>query len=247
MQKYYLLDKLNQDKLLANIDDYPHGIVINVNKPYIWTSSDVVRKLKFKFQKHFNKKNIKVGHAGTLDPLANGVLMVCIGKATKIAEELQSHQKEYIAEICFGATTPSFDLETEIDNKYPFEHINILSIQDALSNFIGEQDQVPPVFSAKMINGKRAYEMAREGKEVEMRSAKIHIYDLTILDYNSPKLLIKIRCSKGTYIRSFARDLALALNSGGHLSNLTRSASGDFKHENALSIEEIESVLTLPL
>lgn len=243
MGQYHIIDKNHLEKLINNIDDYPDGIVININKPYIWTSSDVVRKLKFKFQHFFNKKKLKVGHAGTLDPLANGVLMICIGKATKSADELQSHRKEYIAEICFGATTPSFDLEKEIDAEYPYEHISRESIENILPKFIGELDQIPPIYSAKMIDGKRAYTIARQGEEVEMKSSKVTIYNLEILNFSSPKLLIRIECSKGTYIRSFARDIGEALNSGAHLTNLTRSKSGDFTIENSLTIEDIDQIL----
>ena len=228
--------------LIRDIENYPEGIVISIDKPYKWTSADVVRKLKFKLQRFFNKKNIKVGHAGTLDPLATGILLVCIGKATKQAEELQSHEKEYIASITFGATTPCYDLEKEIDAHFPYEHITEELIQSIIPTFIGEQDQIPPIFSAKLINGVRAYQYARAGEPVEMKAAKITIHEMEILSFESPILTIKIRCSKGTYIRSIARDFGLALTSGAHLSGLIRSRSGEFKIENALDITTAEKI-----
>lgn len=226
-----------------NIDDYPNGIVIPIDKPYKWTSADVVRRVKFLSQRLFKKKNIKVGHAGTLDPLATGVLLVCLGRATKRAEQLQSQQKEYIASVELGATTPCFDMEKEIDNYYEYKHITKDSLQSALSGFLGEQQQVPPLFSAKLIDGKRAYELARAGDNVEMKPSLITIYNIDLLEFNLPRVVVKIACSKGTYIRSFARDLGVALNSGGYLSGLIRSASGEFKVENCLKIEEVENLL----
>ena len=239
-----LLDKSSiGTEISRSLDDYPNGIVILLDKPYGWTSADAVRKIKFTLQRFFGQKNIKVGHAGTLDPLATGVLLICAGKATKIAEELQSQPKEYIAEITFGATTPSFDLEKEIDAVYPYEHITRDGIDDILSSFIGEIEQVPPIFSAKLINGKRAYEYAREGEKRELKPSKISIYGLEIISFANPVLNIVISCSKGTYIRSLARDLGVALNSGGHLTGLIRSSSGGYRIENSLSINETFSDL----
>ncbi len=200
--------------IVPSMDNYPNGIIIPLDKPYEWTSADAVRKIKFKLQRYFGSKNIKVGHAGTLDPLATGILLICVGKATKIAEKLQAEKKEYIAEIQLGATTPCFDREKEIDKRYPFEHITKELIQSVLPPFLGEQEQVPPIFSAKLINGVRAYEMARQGEEVKMRSSIISIYNLEIIDYSSPILTLRVECSKGTYIRSLARDLGIALESG---------------------------------
>lgn len=227
------------ESITRNIDDYPDGIVIPFDKPLRWTSADVVRKLKFKLQYYFKKKNLKVGHAGTLDPLATGMLIICIGKATKISELLQAEPKEYIADITFGATTPSFDLEKPIDATYPFEHITIDSIKDILVKFLGEQQQVPPLFSAKFVDGVRAYEMAREGSDVELKSSTVNIYSLDVLDYTAPTLKLKIRCSKGTYIRSLARDLGVALESGAHLTSLRRTSSGSFNVEEAVTMDEI--------
>lgn len=240
---YTIIDKNSLDTLKNDISLYPGGVVIPIDKPYGWTSADVVRKIKFSIQKFFNKKNIKVGHAGTLDPLATGILLICIDKATKQAEKLQAERKEYVADICFGATTPSFDLEKEIDFTYPFEHIKIDSIQAVLPSFIGEIEQVPPIFSAKLINGTRAYEYARAGEEVEMRSSLITIYNLEILTFDSPKLTIRIECSKGTYIRSFARDIGLALESGAHLTDLRRTSSGIFHIDQSVKMEELQKKL----
>ncbi|MBR4095166.1 MAG: tRNA pseudouridine(55) synthase TruB [Bacteroidales bacterium] len=240
---YIVLKKGALPELSHNIEDYPDGIVILLDKPLKWTSADAVRRIKFLAQKHFRKKNIKVGHAGTLDPLATGVLLVCIGKATKQAEALQAQQKEYIAEITLGATTPSYDLEKEIDALYPYEHITKEAVEAVLEGMTGEQDQIPPVFSAKLINGTRAYEMARAGEEVVMKPARINIYSLEIVDFSLPKLVVRVRCSKGTYIRSLARDIGAALDSGGHLTGLIRSESGIFKVTEALSMDDITEVL----
>ena len=299
--------------LTRDIADYPEGIIIPIDKPYRWTSADVIRKVKYAAIRHFGKKNLKVGHAGTLDPLATGVLLVCIGKATKLAEELQSHDKEYVAGVTFGATTPSYDLEKEIDRFFPHEHISAESVENALPGFIGEQDQIAPLFSAKSVDGVRAYELARKlykansessseqnseldtAAEQLLRVSKINITELELLNFamglasgesgfenratplaagggthevggvvfktaspeaestnsassrinvtdNSalglPRAEIRMACSKGTYVRAFARDLGEALGSGAHLDSLQRSRSGIFRVENALSVEE---------
>ena len=238
-----VIQRSSLQKLSHNIDDYPGGVVIPLDKPLKWTSADAVRKIKFLAQKHFRKKNIKVGHAGTLDPLATGVLLICLGKATKQAEALQAQQKEYIAEVTLGATTPSYDLEKEIDATYPYEHITLDAVKSALENMIGEQDQIPPIFSAKLIDGTRAYEMARAGEEVVMKPARITIYDLQIIDFSLQKLVIRVKCSKGTYIRSLARDIGVALDSGAHLSGLIRSASGGYTVSESLSMEQVVEIL----
>lgn len=242
-ERFLTIDKDSIQMLQGNIDDYPCGIVIPIDKPYRWTSADVVRKVKFIAQKHFHKKNLKVGHAGTLDPLATGILLVCIGKATKQAEALQAERKEYIAEIELGATTPCFDLEKEIDQRYPFEHITREMVEQILPKFIGEQDQVPPIFSAKLIDGTRAYEMARAGEDVVMKPARITIYNLEILEFSLPRLVLRVECSKGTYIRSLARDVGVALQSGGHLTGLTRTLSGGFGIGKALKMEDLDQVM----
>ena len=270
--------------LSRNIEDYPEGIIIPIDKPYRWTSADVIRKVKYAAIRHFGKKNLKVGHAGTLDPLATGVLLVCIGKATKLAETLQSHDKEYIAGVTFGATTPSYDLEKEIDRLFPHEHITADSVADALSGFIGEQDQIAPLFSAKSVDGVRAYELARklhkEGKTLDeaaqelIRTARISITELEMLQFDTessvkaavgegnetsassrinvtdnsalglPRAVIRMACSKGTYVRAFARGLGEALGTGAHLDSLQRSRSGEFRVEDALTVGEAIEILT---
>ena len=352
---------LNPDSapLTRDIADYPEGIIIPIDKPYRWTSADVIRKVKYAAIRHFGKKNLKVGHAGTLDPLATGVLLVCIGKATKLAEELQSHDKEYVAGVTFGATTPSYDLEKEIDRFFPHEHISAEAVENALPAFIGEQDQIAPLFSAKSVDGVRAYELARKlyktnsgsdfsdprlsedrhplaeggmsptshstvgsvqssdldtAAEQLLRVSRINITELELLSFagrneglmdratrgtedgvvsdktNSPadfcneqsaaagmggthevggvvfktaspeaestnsassrinvtdnsalglpRAEIRMACSKGTYVRAFARDLGEALGSGAHLDSLQRSRSGHFRVENALTVEQ---------
>ena len=295
------------DSLVSrNIEDYPEGIIIPIDKPYRWTSADVIRKVKFAAIRHFGKKNLKVGHAGTLDPLAPGVLLVCIGKATKLAEDLQSHDKEYVAGVTFGATTPSYDLEKEIDRFFPHNHITEEGVRAALPEFIGEQDQIAPLFSAKSVDGVRAYELARKlhmavgqsNSEIDeaakelIRVSKIRISELELLEYQQssdiagvenhpshdsvagtspcgqgdstvfkpaisekgsasyrinvtdnsalglPRAVIRMACSKGTYVRAFARDLGEALGTGAHLDALQRSRSGIFRVEAALSIED---------
>ena len=240
MENITVIQKSSLQRLSHNIDDYEGGVVIPLDKPLKWTSADAVRKIKFLAQKYFKKRNIKVGHAGTLDPLATGVLLICLGKATKQAEALQAQQKEYIAEITLGATTPSYDLEKEIDAVYPYEHITLDSVNRVLESMVGEQDQIPPIFSAKLIDGTRAYEKARAGEEVVMKPARITIYSLEIVDFTLPKLVVRVKCSKGTYIRSLARDIGAALDSGGHLTGLIRSASGGFTVSESLSMEQVK-------
>jgi len=271
--------------LSRDIADYPEGIILPVDKPYRWTSADVIRKLKYAAIKHFGKKNLKVGHAGTLDPLATGVLLVCIGNACKQAQMLQDHDKEYIARIRFGATTPSYDLEKEVDRQFPYKHITADMVRAALPAFLGEQEQVAPLFSAKSVDGVRAYELARKlyrsgqtdaidaaaletlqrnkiriselellefvpagvGEADDFRentpssaSSRIHVADTSALGL--PEAVIRIACSKGTYIRAFARDLGEALESGAHLAGLIRSRSGDFSVGDSLSVPEALSL-----
>lgn len=222
--------------------DFSEGYILAVDKPYEWTSSDVVRKIRILLNK-LGYKKIKVGHAGTLDPLATGLLLICIGKATKRAESLQNEQKEYIADIRLGATTPSYDLEHPIDATYPISHITQKIIEETLAGFIGEQEQLPPIYSAKSIDGKRAYEYARAGKEIELRPSLISYYELFLEKCNLPDITVRIKCSKGTYIRSFARDLGEKLHSGGHLTALRRTQSGIYRVEDAYTIKEIENIL----
>ena len=305
--------------LSRNIDDYPDGIVIPIDKPYRWTSADVVRKIKWAACKHFGKKNLKVGHAGTLDPLATGVLLVCIGKATRLAESFQKESKEYVAGIAFGATTPSFDLEKAVDKLYPIDKVTEESVTQLLPKFLGEQDQVAPLFSAKSVDGVRAYELARRqfkerGKAKTevledfdhsvanlLNVQRINIYELELLSFEpsgstagaplppvrvhsralrqgsgtaaaeygpGPRCplpdgpdgrinvadtsgldlavaTIRIACSKGTYIRAFARDLGEALESGAHLNSLCRTKTGGFNVETALSVTQAVDLLSI--
>ena len=248
-------------RLSHDPEDYPGGIVIPFDKPYRWTSADLVRKCKFTLQKHFGLRKLKVGHAGTLDPLATGLLMVCAGKATKFAEALQASEKEYLATVEFGADTASYDLEQPIRQRYPYDHIDEAAVRAVLPSFLGPQEQVPPVFSAKIVGGVRAYEYARSGENApELRANRIEIFDLQLesfLQHNTmesdgytvdgavrhvhnyhtsgttdgsrPAAVLRIRCSRGTYIRSLARDLGLALGSGAYLTALRRTASGPFR------------------
>ena len=302
-----------------DIADYPDGIVLPIDKPYRWTSADVIRKVKFAAIKHFRKKNLKVGHAGTLDPLATGVLLVCIGPACKRAQEFQDHDKEYVAGIRFGATTPSYDLEKEVDRMLPYDQVTEEALREVLPSFLGTQEQVAPLFSAKSVDGVRAYEMARrmyrnaqkgltdpdfDAAALEtLHHSTITISEIELLDFSTPpaaplemtdpasgasaygvgqnffdlfsgvKILvrgvtadaqstassrihvtdtsalglpeahIRIACSKGTYIRAFARDLGEALGTGAHLSSLVRTRTGDFRIEEALSLDQALALL----
>ena len=231
---------------INNIYTLKEGSVFLVDKPYTWTSFNVVGKFKVLIRKATGDKTIKVGHAGTLDPLATGLLIVCTGKATKKVNELMAQQKEYIATIKIGETTPSFGLETNPDKQYPTEHITRDLIDEAAKKFIGPQNQIPPLYSAKFIDGKRAYKFARKGVEMELKPVPIEIYSMDVLSFEMPYLELKINCSKGTYIRSIATDFGKLLESGAHLTQLRRTASGDFKITDALTIEEIEKKF-LPL
>lgn len=225
---------------INNINTLKEGSVFLIDKPYTWTSFNVVGKFKVLIRRATGDKAIKVGHAGTLDPLATGLLVVCTGKATKRVNELMAQRKEYLATIKIGETTPSFDLETKPDKQYPTEHITPELTQEVVKGFIGPQEQIPPLFSAKFIDGKRAYEFARKGVDMELKPSSIEIYGMEIVKFEMPFLELNISCSKGTYIRSIARDIGTALNSGAHLVQLRRTASGDFKIDDALTIEEIE-------
>ena len=216
--------------------NFPEGYVAVIDKPYEWTSADVVRKIKFQLRKCGYPK-IKIGHAGTLDPLATGILLVCIGKATKQVESLQSEQKEYVAELMLGATTPSGDMEHEVDATYPTEHITREAVEEALRSLTGERDQLPPLYSAKKIQGVRAYEFARAGEEVELKRARITIYDMELVEYDMPRITIRVSCSKGTYIRSLAFEIGEALHSGAYLTSLRRTRSGNFTVENAHTLD----------
>lgn len=223
--------------------NFAEGEVLLVDKPLNWTSFQVVNKLRYPLKKLYKKKRFKVGHAGTLDPLATGLLVICTGKMTKSINGFVQDAKEYTGVIKLGATTPSFDLETEIDATYPIEHISKENIEEVRKQFLGEQDQIPPIFSAKQIDGKRAYEYARAGLEVEMRIAHICIHELELDLKEKNELHFRVMCSKGTYIRSLANDIGKALNSGAHLIELRRTSSGDFNVQDAKSVEEWVSVI----
>ncbi len=225
------------------ISGFEEGQVLLFDKPLYWTSFDLVNKVRIMIRSALGIKKIKTGHAGTLDPLAGGLMIICTGRATKRIEEFRGLDKEYVATICLGATTPSYDLETEINGNYPVEHITENLVISALKGFIGEQMQVPPVHSAKFINGKRAYELARKGIDAEMTPVPVIFRDLELLSFNIPEIQVRILCSKGTYIRSFARDLGHALGSGAYLSSLQRTAIGPHKLENALTLEDFENIL----
>ena len=217
--------------------NFEEGYIAVLDKPLRWTSTDVVRKVKFTLRK-LGYRKIKVGHAGTLDPLATGILVVCIGRATKLVDALQAEEKEYIADVMLGATTPSYDLEHEIDRTYPYEHITREAVEEALASLTGERLQTPPVYSAKKIDGTRAYELARAGEEVAVRQALINIYEMEIVEYDLPRVRIRVRCSKGTYIRSLAHEIGQALNSGAHISSLRRTRSGVFTLEKAYELDD---------
>lgn len=284
-----VIDRLNPVCLGYDLSAYPEGIIFPVDKPYRWTSSDVVRKIKYFLRNHFNTKNIKIGHAGTLDPLATGLLVICVGKACKLSEVLQAEKKEYIAEFTLGATTPSFDREHPIDALFPVSDIAEEDMEKAAHSFIHQREQMPPAYSAKYVNGTRSYYLARNGEESELKPASIIIYSCSLLKTddplastltrpsygeddahntfvvkkriaseennpvirytegslltpdqirNLPRAILRIECSKGTYIRSMARDFGLVLSSGAFMSALRRTASGGFRVENALDVKE---------
>ena len=231
---------------ITTIEEFQTGVIIPINKPYEWTSFDVVKKIKNQIGKKLRQalnirlKNFKVGHAGTLDPLAEGLVLVCTGKATKKINDLMNDEKEYVATIELGKTTPSYDLETEYDQSFPIQHITKDKVINTLKTFIGEQDQVPPIFSAKNVNGKRAYDYARKGEEIELKANKIIISELELIEYNMPLIKVRIVCSKGTYIRSLAYDIGKRLESGAHLTQLIRTRIGSYTLDNSLTIEEFE-------
>lgn len=226
------------------LEDYKEGQIILIDKPLNWTSFQVVNKIRWLIRKQFGVKNIKVGHAGTLDPLASGLLILCTGKFTKKIESIQAQEKEYTGTISLGATTPSFDLETEIDQTFDISHISEEQLINASHSFIGEIEQQPPVFSAIKKDGKRLYEFARSGMEVDVPKRKVQIssFDFTIIDL--PNVHFKVICSKGTYIRSLAHDFGRSLNNGAYLSNLRRTRIGEFSIESAMSIKTFEEQLT---
>ena len=222
---------------------FEEGEVLLFDKPLYWTSFDLVNKIRNILKGTLGLKKIKVGHAGTLDPLASGLMIICTGRATKKIENYLHLDKEYTATFTVGATTPSFDLETEIDGYFPTDHITEELVKEKLNGFLGEQKQTPPVYSAKLIGGKRAYEYARKGIHVEMEPTTIYFRELELLSFNLPEIKIRMKCSKGTYIRSFARDFGKSLNSGCYLSALVRNSIGEFKLCDACDIEKFREYI----
>lgn len=219
------------------------GEILYIDKPLHWSSFDAVKRVRGIMARRLKIKKMKVGHAGTLDPLATGVMIVCTGRATKRIDELQAHTKEYVATIALGATTPSYDLETEIDATYPTEHISREMVEETLKKFTGRIEQVPPAFSACKIDGKRAYKMARKGKEVELKAKILVIDEIELLEYSQQRIVVRVVCSKGTYIRALARDIGAALNSGGHLTALRRTRVGNVKVEDCLTVDQAVEML----
>ncbi len=220
------------------------GEVFYVDKPLHWTSFYAVKHLRGVMQKKLGVKKLKVGHAGTLDPLATGVLIVCTGRATKRIDELQAHVKEYVATVRLGATTPSFDLETEVDGTYPWEHITRDDVERVLrEEFTGSIEQVPPAFSACKVDGKRAYKMARKGREVELKAKTLVIDEIELLHCDLPSITVRVVCSKGTYIRALARDIGEALGSGAHLTALRRTRVGSVSVEQCMGVDELKQML----
>jgi tRNA pseudouridine55 synthase len=217
-----------------------NGKVFLFNKPLYWTSFDLVNKVKSILKYQLKIKKIKVGHAGTLDPLATGLMIVCTGKETKNIESYQDQPKEYIAKLTLGATTPSFDLETEINGRFPTDHIQETDLEKVLQALQGTHLQMPPDFSARFVNGTRAYKLARKGETVALQPKEISIYHISLISYALPVIEIRVNCSKGTYIRSLARDIGVNLQSGAYLSSLVRTAIGNFFLKDAISIEEFE-------
>lgn len=215
------------------------GEIFYIDKPLRWTSFDVVKRVRGVLSRRTGIKKLKVGHAGTLDPLATGVMTVVTGRATRQIESLQAHVKEYEATIRLGATTPSFDLETEVDAEYPWEHIDRRQVEEALSRFVGHIMQVPPAYSACKIDGHRAYKMARKGREVNIKAKELVIDKIELLSMDMPEITIRVVCSKGTYIRALARDIGEALKSGGHLTALRRTRVGNIRVEACESVEEL--------
>lgn len=221
------------------------GELLLIDKPLEWTSFQVVNKIRWALKRKFNIKKLKVGHAGTLDPLATGLLIICTGKMTKKISEFQDLDKTYIGTITLGATTPSFDLETPINKRFPLKHLNKEKIIEAKKNFIGTINQYPPIFSAIKKKGKRLYEFARIGKKIDIQSRKVVIHNLEFSKINLPDLNFKLKCSKGTYIRSLANDFGKSIDSGGYLSSLRRTAIGSFKIKNSIQLQEFIEKLKL--
>ncbi|MDE7443648.1 MAG: tRNA pseudouridine(55) synthase TruB [Muribaculaceae bacterium] len=218
--------------------DFITGATIYLDKPLGWTSFDAVKRVRGVLLRRYGVKKMKVGHAGTLDPLATGVMIVCTGRATKLIDTLQAGVKEYVATMALGATTPSFDLETQIDATYPTQHITRSLVEETLTKFIGVIEQVPPAFSAVKVDGKRAYKMARSGKAPELKAKTLVIDNIELLEYSPESITVRVVCSKGTYIRALARDIGQALGSGAHLTALRRTRVGDVTIDNCMTVED---------
>jgi tRNA pseudouridine55 synthase len=229
--------------MIAEKNIFEEGQFLLFDKPMGWTSHDLINKIRIMIRSSTGLKKIKVGHAGTLDPLATGLMLICTGKFTKRLEEFNNLEKEYVATFHLGETTPSFDLETEVNEKFPTDHITVGLVEETLQSFKGEQLQEPPLFSAKFIDGKRAYEFARKGVERKLEPSRIFIYEIEMLNYSFPDIKVRLLCSKGTYIRAIARDIGKRLNSGAYLSALQRTAVGKFKMKEATDIEKFRLFL----
>jgi len=225
---------------LKEIVGFQEGRILLIDKDYNWTSFDAVNKIRILLKNRLGIKKIKVGHAGTLDPLATGLIIVCTGKMTKQITGFQDLEKEYEAVMKLGETTPSFDLETAVDKTYPVEHISKDSVLTVLQSFIGEIEQVPPLFSAKYINGTRAYEYARKGSDLELKAHKVKIFAIELIRFEMPYMKVRVLCSKGTYIRALARDIGLALKSGAYLAELRRTKIGQYDVKNAITLTDFE-------
>lgn len=225
--------------------NFIEGEIIGIDKPLGWTSFDAVKRVRGAIQRRLDVKKFKVGHAGTLDPLATGVLIICTGRATRQIDELQNGTKEYVATLRLGATTPSFDLETQIDATYPTDHITEEMIREALPRFTGHIMQVPPIYSAVKVDGKRAYKFARKGKEVELKAKPLVIDEMEFLGFDGQNLRLRIVCSKGTYIRALARDIGQALGSGAHLVGLRRTRVGAMTADKCLTVDQAVALIEL--
>ena len=223
--------------------NFLEGEVLYFDKPLYWTSFKLVKIVRTRISRKLKIKKIKVGHAGTLDPLASGVMIICTGKATKLIESFQYQTKEYVSTLQLGATTPSFDRETEIDGVYPTEHITREGVETVLRQFVGSIQQVPPVYSACKIDGRRAYDFARKGEDVELKAKELVIDEIELLEYQSDIIKIRVVCSKGTYIRALARDIGQALDSGAHLIGLVRTRVGDVRLEDCLQVDQIDELV----
>ena len=223
--------------------DFLTGETLIIDKPLGWTSFDVVKRVRSVLTRRYGLKKMKVGHAGTLDPLATGVMIVVTGRSTKLIEQLQAGVKEYVATIKLGATTPSFDLETEIDSTFPTEHITRELVEETLGRFKGRIEQVPPAFSACKVDGKRAYELARKGRDVELKPKVLVIDEIELQEFAPDSITVRVVCSKGTYIRALARDIGLALGSGGHLTALRRTRVGECSIDDALNVDQTAELL----